>query len=735
MKKRNLTWILMAALVLGLSMNITSCKEDDNDSSGSSEQKEEEAEQASLKFWDVVGQLAGTSAYTEDYKDKTFEPLIGLPDETDPLTRIVATNDMASAAQNFADLVNEDIDLSESMHEWSDPDVGTLIYRKTDDGKSWAEVEVSIPQMPALKKIIYRSPEQGGDNAAKGNFTCYYRFGDIVKRVYTDREDGNKQKTEYWVCVRPAFGPEGKGDSHWITLSPLPKKYIWEKEDSKHRVHKLPTGIGISEKHMQNLAEMLYAMFNGETWKENVLANPAPTFFKDGLRMFYDFSHDPDMVTYHSPLFWKRVNEAWTKTKEGNNDMFELIFGMDSEEVEKFTKGEGLHLLASGYSWKFKISWYMSLFEYKYTSGERFKSNMHNVIERKVTQNMENFENYIDVSTQYTANKPYLENSSFFGDDQPRYIIRHATGKELAGFQPIIFSSLGTQNNGITDIYTYNAYYDKLVNNGSQAETELDIKIEMKQNETDVNDGKPHVGFYIGNDGKFYPTIEACELNTFPVAIVVYCGSSYRVESGTEYNGLAMALEDTYNKGNKYYLSNKSENTTGFYATKEKEAIKDLNGLDHTQKMFQEGKDRYPAADAIYDSAVEEDIDKDEDIFSYWFIPSAGQWCLAMEGLGYGRYTVTGQNEQGEDIYGFTSDNVNYKVFDELNLSNGCYFTSTESNANNSFKYVWGLNVNSEYEKCKLLDLIEKKNNVFHLRKFLAFKYSFGGKEDIDFDK
>ena len=728
MRKVKFNWMLMAALVLGLSMNITSCKEDDDDSNSSSEQKEEEAEQASLKFWDVVGQLAGTSAYTEDYKDKTFEPLIGLPDETDPLTRIVATNDMASAAQNFANLVNEDIDLSESMHEWSDPDVGTLIYRKTDDGKSWAEVEVSIPQMPALKKIIYRSPEQGGDNAAKGNFTCYYRFGDIVKRVYTDREDGNKQKTEYWVCVRPAFGPEGKGDSHWISLSPLPKKYIWEKPDSKHRVHRLPTGIGLDEKHMQNLAEMLYAMFNGETWKENVLANPAPALLKDGLRMFYDFSHDPNMVTYHSPLFWERVTDAWKTNKENGKDMFQLIFGKEYEEVRKFTEGDGLHLLASGYSWKFKISWYMSLFEYKYTSGERFKSNMHNVTYRKVEQNMENFQNYIDVSTQYTLDKPYLENSSFFGESKPRYIIRHATGKELAGFQPNVFASLGTQNNGITDIYTYNAHYNKPVNNGSQAETEADIK----QN----NKNMPAIGYYVGEDGNFYQKKEDCiSANSRPAAMVVYLGDTYRVESDTEYNGLAIALENTVEKTydednlyseNSYPFSDISENVTGFSTDEYMVAAKDFNGLKYTEKMYN-NKKHYPAAEVVYDSFGVKGN------FSKWFIPSAGQWCLAMEGLGLGKFGVIRQNEQGENIYRFPCEHPNDDLLFVLKLKTDMsFFTSTEFKEKDNFDNVWGFTVDSNPENNKLLRRIDKKKTVFRTRKFIAFKYSTGGKKDIE---
>jgi hypothetical protein len=110
---------------------------------------------------------------------------------------------------------------------------------------------------------------------------------------------------------------------------------------------------------------MLYAMFNSESWRDNVLDYPAPTLFKDGLRMFYDFSHNPDMVTYHSPLFWEYVLEAWKTTDVDGKDLFQLIFGKDYEEVRKFTEDDGLHLLAHGYSWKTLISWNLTLYEYK----------------------------------------------------------------------------------------------------------------------------------------------------------------------------------------------------------------------------------------------------------------------------------------------------------------------------------------------------------------------------------
>ena len=96
---------LMAALVCGLSLSVSSCKDDDDDSKSEEQLQQEQAEKAS-KFWSVVGQLVSSDDYDADYQDKTFEPTYGIADSQEPLTRIVETNDMQTAASYFADLIS-----------------------------------------------------------------------------------------------------------------------------------------------------------------------------------------------------------------------------------------------------------------------------------------------------------------------------------------------------------------------------------------------------------------------------------------------------------------------------------------------------------------------------------------------------------------------------------------------------------------------------------------------------
>ena len=174
---------LMAALVCGLSLSVSSCKDDDDDSKSEEQLQQEQAEKAS-KFWSVVGQLVSSDDYDADYQDKTFEPTYGIADSQEPLTRIVETNDMQTAASYFADLISvvdgSAIDENTPTYTYSDPEVGTLTYTRGGTANEWATVDVSIKQLPRLRKIVYR---QGGEGT-NGNFPgkAYYRFGDVVSR-------------------------------------------------------------------------------------------------------------------------------------------------------------------------------------------------------------------------------------------------------------------------------------------------------------------------------------------------------------------------------------------------------------------------------------------------------------------------------------------------------------------------------------------------------------------------
>lgn len=651
--------LLMVALVCGIGMSVTSCKDDDDSNSEEQQQKEAEAKaQASEKFWGVVGQLISYTDITDEYKDKTFEPNIGRPAEGDALTRIVATNTLEAAVEQYNDLTGAGITTSTATHTYDDPDVGTLTYTKSTDGKSWATVDVDIKQMPHLTKIVYQSYEQGNTN---GSFEgkAYYRFGDIVRVMEI-------MLPTYWICVRPAFGNEKKEDSHWVTISALPE------EDYIHKVNVddkntwsgspykfwLPTKLGTNKEHMRNFAEMLFAICNPNKWQFNV-SSYGPT----GMPVFHDFSYKN--VRYHNEYFWKNVQIGWAE-KNVFNSVLNLRNGLQElkamcpEEPNNANPG-GIRLLYNGYSWPWGST--CTLYEAVYTNGTKEKErNMHH--EELISAKKDMRAATGDIDFRYGGGTIHFdEYKEFFNNDgKCRWVIRHATGEELAKKygngrydpkQPI---------DGVEEFYRY--YRDVLPTNN------LTTDPEESQPASSLALEKPKTGCLIGPDGRFY---DKTDTKVKAVAVVVYLGEKGTVESGTNYNGLAIATE---NFANLNWQDSEDANQCNITPIRAdwSNCTTNLDGLASTLRLSGgcgNLNHKHQAAQKCAEYNVISANNRTENRLSDWFIPSTGQWALVLKYMG----CQVNQNE----FTGKTLANVN-EVFGNKEgklVANTPYMTST----------------------------------------------------------
>ena len=429
--KESMNLLLMALLAVGLGMNLTSCKEDEQ----TEEEKQQQAEQAlaeAQEWWDVVSQLTDVEDFPADWQTATFEPAVGKASENDPYTRVIATNDLATAAQRFAYLTGAAIDETTADYTWKHKNAGSLTYHAgSPAGTYLAQVDVDLKQMPRLKKILYQTPDQMGENTS-GSFSgsAYYRFGDVVKKI-------NSAGTyDYWVCVRPSFSPERKGDSHWVSLSKLPKENIYVKQKDGNAWN-LPTKLGESKEHMQNFAEMMYAMLYPVQYFANLIQHPK-------LKVFHDFNRD-DHGKYHNQYFWERVCYAWEREK-----IFSEVFSMSKDDIDDYiTTGGGLTFLYKGYSWW--TGWDLSLWQAHY-EGPNLKTatyttpskDMHGVKFNAALFNLD----------------PQNDDDGFFDDDYARYIIRYATGEKLSKDA----NGKGSYDvkvplSNCEDVYVYNKYF------------------------------------------------------------------------------------------------------------------------------------------------------------------------------------------------------------------------------------------------------------------------------------
>ena len=106
MMKKNFYFLLMAALVCGLSLSVTSCKsDDDSDNNGKGSEEQTDNEGLSTLENDQLADLI--AAWTDTSRDdlngtewlnKQYEPTVGLAlDETDPSIRSVVASTVEEA--------------------------------------------------------------------------------------------------------------------------------------------------------------------------------------------------------------------------------------------------------------------------------------------------------------------------------------------------------------------------------------------------------------------------------------------------------------------------------------------------------------------------------------------------------------------------------------------------------------------------------------------------------------
>ena len=716
MNKNIFNWMLMATVVLGLSMGISSCS-DDEDNNVNPSGGQELGEEPRVTFWNVVSQLTDPDDYTADYENKTFEPTIGESDATNPLVRIVAVNDMASAAKRFAQLVDANVDENTQSYEYKNDAVGTLAYTKTNDGRSLATVDVNIKQLPKLQQIRFVNPKENDENGLFSfSGTAYYRFGDVIKRTNTDG------KPEYWVCVRPCFSKEDKGNSHWATVSPLPSKNVWAYNASTGVKYQLPTGLGKSTEHMQNLAELLYAMMAPHDWYFNLTENSKhPDFFND-----FKLTN----IQYHNQWFFNKVYEAWDQTRDGKT-LFQLVFNVEDVELWKQMSGSGLKLLHSGYSWWTKTSWNANLYQARYHNGVNASANMHSEELTKPEHNMKDIA--FDINELYNEKTMPLRNPDFFGDSDPRWIVRFAKGKELA--------SNGKEKEqealaGCEEVYRYNKYY--------YTET-----IDLKKTEPVItNSGKSrsNVGKIVDLEGHLYNTISDCTANHgSPVAMVIYDTKEMDVDDKAngnvilhrfmDQNLLCISLLSTKGDG----LTWGSEGNCGvkrFDIDSPGEfanMVRDINGWLNTRTLKDETGHDHPAAKVVWNNYWG-DIhpwlggftnSNTSDWVTEWFIPSPAEWRLFLKGMhawvcSYNGKQVTEHIQKIYEQAGIQTDqkvNINGELYDSKLVipTDGNFWTSAD--ASNSQAYTMHIDeqYGARFEK-------NNKSNAYRIFPFVIMR-------------
>ena len=198
--KKNFYSLLMAALVCGLSLSVTSCKSDDDDSDNNGDGIEGLSTLENDQLADLIAAWTDTSRDDlngTEWLNNQYEPTVGLAlDETDPGIRSVVASTVEEADSIAASMLGTlGIDYEKPAgFTYSNSQVGTVEYSH-GEGNTLGSISVNIRQIPVLQEI--RFVKDLGENASG---KPYYKCGDIVK-----------YKNRFYVCVsNHKYGQEAR---------------------------------------------------------------------------------------------------------------------------------------------------------------------------------------------------------------------------------------------------------------------------------------------------------------------------------------------------------------------------------------------------------------------------------------------------------------------------------------------------------------------------------------------
>ena len=340
--KKHFYFLLMAVLVCGLSLSVTSCKDDDKNNDGGDDTGlvEDGLSEEDAQAWSWVSVMTDEAAQETGWQNKSYDVTIGLQSDNDPGARLIIVSNLDDAKANFASLAGcapEELNATKTV---SAGNYGSMTWNISEPGApNIATVEVKSPLFK-MTKLIYCTEEQSPDNASNITGNCYYRLGDVI-----EDKDGF-----YWVCVQPSFLGKKFNDSYWVNifnaaesgrgvntgkLPGIPKGNICSKYNKNKKYNNniilLPTGLKENRQQTFNFCNLLWALLNTNYFFNEVVHD------------------DPNVVAglpakYHGRTYFRLLGEKWDKY-----GIYEKIFNHSKDELQMLNR---VYFFYNGYHWK-----------------------------------------------------------------------------------------------------------------------------------------------------------------------------------------------------------------------------------------------------------------------------------------------------------------------------------------------------------------------------------------------
>lgn len=257
MKKQSMILCLLA-LLFGVSMMFSSCKDDENVNDNPNEELQEKSSERGEALLSILSMVAELDSLPDDWyrSDYTVEPTVGtVKDDSNPYVRYIAVNNIEEADDAYKSMISGSTVGAVKNDKWSKDGIGSLTFNVLNEADVYATVDVDVKQLPHLTQIRFVPASVLPDNGSFSG-TPWYSFGDVVM----------DEKGAHWICVRPADKSAGKSKTHWVSFDAASMDNFKEYTKAKYRTLILPDNLGNkagSEEHIMNFFKLLAAISPG----------------------------------------------------------------------------------------------------------------------------------------------------------------------------------------------------------------------------------------------------------------------------------------------------------------------------------------------------------------------------------------------------------------------------------------------------------------------------------------
>ncbi len=330
----------MAALLISMGCVVTACSDDDDENDGGRTEEEraqdpyEKNTEAGDALMTLLTQLAAPiDSLPDNWKSATFEPVAGVAVEG-TFKRNITVASLNEALRRYNSLTGQDLPASTRSNTWEMPNVGTMTYTAVGGSDVTATIDVDVRQMPHLTQIRLIPATAIGENGSfKGE--PYYRFGDVVKD-----KDGC-----CWICVRPAYSPDGKEDTHWMSFQ-MAKENIETVTGSSIKQQVLPTKLECATDKLDYLPQLLAILANPNGYK--TLAGTSGNYYNGkGLGALQEDAMPVDSLVRQAMLW--NANNVWDLVCPSamNGNTFRSSFMGDVNLIyKKYSKSSKVYKLS-----------------------------------------------------------------------------------------------------------------------------------------------------------------------------------------------------------------------------------------------------------------------------------------------------------------------------------------------------------------------------------------------------